>query len=97
MSNFTFNFAMADAVLDDVARVNQRIERALDELEVNVERGLADWESEDAKTAYRAAKVRWDQAAQQMNTFLGSARQTLSSVSDNYKETEKSNANLWTA
>ncbi|GAA0389182.1 hypothetical protein GCM10009541_35300 [Micromonospora gifhornensis] len=96
MSNFTFNFGLADAVLDDVTRINQRIEQALNELEVNVERGLDGWESEEAKTAYRAAKMRWDQAAQQMNTFLERARRTLMTVSDNYGATEKANASYWT-
>lgn len=97
MSNFSFNFASANAVLDDVARINQRITQALDELENNVERNLDAWESEEVKTAYRDAKMRWDMAAKQMNSFLNSARQTLVSVADNYGATERSNAARWTS
>jgi len=95
LSNFTFNFAQADAVLDDVARINQRINQALDELENNVERNLDAWESEEVKTIYQDTKRRWDQSAKQMNAFLERARLTLTSVSDNYGATERSNAARW--
>jgi len=95
VSNFTFNFAQADAVLDDVARINQRINQALDELESNVERNLDGWESGQVKTVYQDVKARWNQSAAQMNSFLNSARQTLMSVSDSYGATEQSNAARW--
>ena len=95
MSNFSFNFTAADQVLDDVARINQSINQALDELERNVERQLDAWESEQVKTVYQDVKLRWENSAAQMNAFLNSARQTLGSVAENYGATEMSNAALW--
>jgi WXG100 family type VII secretion target len=95
LSNFTFNFAQADAVLDDVARINQRINQALDELESNVERSLDAWESEEVKTLYQDTKRRWNQSAMQMNAFLETAQRTLLGVADNYGSTERANAGRW--
>ncbi|MEV6694844.1 WXG100 family type VII secretion target [Micromonospora sp. NPDC051196] len=95
MSNFTFNFAQAQATLENVAGINRRIEQTLDELETDVERSLDGWESEDAKSAYQAAKLRWDQAARQMNGFLESARRALTSVADEYSSSNTSARAKW--
>lgn len=95
MSNFTFNFGQADAVMEDVARVNRQIAAALDELERSVESSLQGWESEEVKTVYQATKARWDQAALQMNAFLDRAQQALGSVRENYGITETRNAAKW--
>lgn len=95
MSDFSINFGQAEAVLDNVQRINQRIKGALDELELKVERSLQAWESEQARTAYALAKARWDQAALDMTDDLDNARVTLAEVIETYSRADDNNRALF--
>ncbi|MFV2009107.1 MULTISPECIES: WXG100 family type VII secretion target [unclassified Micromonospora] len=94
MSNYRFDFNQADATLYDMNQINGRIASALAEMERNVERSLEEWTG-DARTSYYAAKLQWNQAAQDMSTYLEQARRTLLTISENYGTTEQRHTKIW--
>lgn len=94
MSNYTFDFGQADAVLFDINKINNQIKSALAEMEQRVETGLADWTG-DAQTQYHVSKAAWRNSANEMSAYLEQARVTLLQISDNYGTTEQRHAQIW--
>ncbi|AGL14099.1 WXG100 family type VII secretion target [Actinoplanes sp. N902-109] len=94
MSNYTFDFAQADAVLSDMNGINTRIKSALEQMEHTVEASLADWTGA-AQQQYYVSKAKWNQSANEMTMYLDQARQTLLQISDNYGTTEQRHAQIW--
>ncbi|WP_306215253.1 WXG100 family type VII secretion target [Actinoplanes sp. RD1] len=94
MSNYTFNFQQADAVLYDMNKINGNIKTSLHDMEQNVEKSLADWTGA-AQAQYWASKAAWNNSANQMTVFLEQARLTLLQISDNYGTTEQRHAQIW--
>ncbi|MBL7253227.1 MULTISPECIES: WXG100 family type VII secretion target [Paractinoplanes] len=94
MSNYTFNFQQADAVLYDMNAINQRIKSALGQMEQTVEASLAEWTGA-AQQQYYVSKAAWNQSADQMTVYLDQARVTLLQISDNYGTTEQRHAQIW--
>ncbi|MEV0054402.1 WXG100 family type VII secretion target [Saccharopolyspora shandongensis] len=94
MSDYRFDFNVADMTLDEMNAVNGRVKSALADMEAQVERTLADWTGV-AQEAYWAAKAEWNQQASQMPVYLESGRQTLLSISDNYGTTEQRAKQIW--
>ncbi|GID28811.1 WXG100 family type VII secretion target [Paractinoplanes brasiliensis] len=94
MSNYTFNFQQADAVLYDMNAINQRIKSALGQMESTVEASLAEWTGA-AQQQYYVSKAAWNQSADQMTVYLDQARVTLLQISDNYGTTEQRHAQIW--
>ena len=94
MTTYTFNFAMAEATLDHMGSVNQRIRAALDQLEQTCQTTMADW-TDDSKNAYIVQKQRWDQNAAAMNQALMGARQALGGISQGYGDAQSRATNLW--
>lgn len=94
MSNFTFDFVQADAVLTDMYNINNQIQDALEEMEKTVEASLAEWTGA-AQGQYYASKAAWNAAADSMSGYLEQARQTLLTISDNYGTTEQRHAMIW--
>ncbi|MBU2670264.1 WXG100 family type VII secretion target [Actinoplanes bogorensis] len=94
MSNYTFNFQQADAVLYDMNAINQRIKSALAQMEQTVEASLAEWTGA-AQQQYYVSKAAWNQSADQMTVYLDQARVTLLQISDNYGTTEQRHAQIW--
>ena len=94
MSNYTFDFVQADAVLTDMSRINGQIQSALEEMEATVEASLAEWTGA-AQQQYYVSKATWNQAADSMVGYLDQARMTLLRISDNYGTTEQRHAMIW--
>ena len=94
MSNYTFDFVQADAVLTDMNRINGQIQSSLEGMERTVEASLAQWTGA-AQELYKVSKLAWNQAADSMVAYLEQARQTLLQISDNYGTTEQRHAKIW--
>lgn len=94
MSNYTFDFSQADAVLYDMNKINKDIQENLSAMEQSVERSLAEWTGA-AQQQYYVSKAKWNQSAQEMTVYLEQARTTLLSISDNYGTTEQRHAQIW--
>lgn len=94
MSDYRFDFNVADMTLDEMNVVNARVRNALTDMEAEVEKSLADWTGA-AQDAYWGAKREWNQQATQMPVHLESARKTLLSISDNYGTTEQRAKQIW--
>jgi WXG100 family type VII secretion target len=94
MSNYSFNFQVADYTLDGMNAVNTQIRQGLDSLQATVESSLAEWTGA-AREQYTVAKANWNAAAQQMTVHLETARATLLNISDNYGTTEQRARQIW--
>lgn len=94
MSNYSFNFQQADAVLYDMNQINNKIKSGLAEMERNVETSLQDWTGA-AQQQYYVSKAAWNQSANQMTVYLDQARATLLQISDNYGTTEQRHSQIW--
>jgi len=94
VSNYSFDFVQADAVLTDMNGINGQIQSGLDEMEATVESSLADWTGA-AQQQYYVSKAAWNAAADSMVGYLEQARQTLLTISDNYGTTEQRHAQIW--
>lgn len=94
MSEYQFNFALADETRDNMAMITNRIHTLLEDLNSEVQTSLANWES-GARDAYNAAKAEWDAAAARMPAALGRAEVALSSISDGYLRVEHYGVDLW--
>ena len=95
MTEYRFNFSMADQVRDHMASINNEIHSMLSTLDGDVRKSLASWES-GAREAYDAAKLQWDAAAGRMPASLGRAEQALSAISDGYLQVEHFGIDQWT-
>ena len=94
MSNYSFNFQQADAVLYDMNQINTKIKTGLAEMERTVETSLQDWTGA-AQQQYYVSKAAWNQSANQMTVYLDQARVTLLQISDNYGTTEQRHSQIW--
>jgi len=94
MSQYQFNFALADETRDNMAMVTNRIHSLLEDLNAEVQTSLANWES-GARDEYNAAKLEWDAAAARMPAALGRAEVALASISDGYLRVEHYGMDLW--
>ncbi|MGW1680120.1 WXG100 family type VII secretion target [Saccharopolyspora antimicrobica] len=94
MSDYRFDFNVADMTLDEMNAVNGRVKNALADMEAQVERSLADWTGV-AQDAYWSAKAEWNRQAAQMPVYLEAGRKTLLSISDNYGTTEQRAKQIW--
>ncbi len=94
MSNYSFNFQQADAVLYDMNQINNKIKTGLAEMERTVETSLQDWTGA-AQQQYYVSKAAWNQSANQMTVYLEQARVTLLQISDNYGTTEQRHSQIW--
>jgi WXG100 family type VII secretion target len=94
VSNYSFNFQQADAVLYDMNQINNKIKSGLAEMERTVETSLQDWTGA-AQQQYYVSKAAWNQSANQMTVYLEQARVTLLQISDNYGTTEQRHSQIW--
>lgn len=94
MSNYRFNFQVADYTLDGMHAINTQIRQALDDVQSIAEGSLADWTG-DAREHYTLAKAAWNAAANEMTGHLDNARATLLNISDNYGATEQRARQIW--
>ena len=94
MSDYRFDFDQADATLYDMDHVNRRLQKALEDMELSVEKSMADWTGA-ARDQYSTSKAIWHQSANEMAVFLDQARLTLLQISDNYGSMEQRQAEIW--
>lgn len=94
MSDYRFDFNVADMTLDEMHAINSRVKQALTDMESEVEKSLAEWTGA-AREAYGQAKAEWNRQANQMPVYLESGRQTLLNISDNYGTTEQRARQIW--
>ncbi|MEU5846093.1 WXG100 family type VII secretion target [Saccharopolyspora shandongensis] len=80
--------------LEEMKATNARVKAALEEMEQNVEKTLAEWTG-SAQNAYWDAKAVWNQQAAQMPVYLGQAGQTLANIAQNYGLSDSQSAKLW--
>lgn len=91
---YYFNFVRAQAVIVNLGSANQKLKALLEQQDIDVRNAVRQWDSE-AEKQYKAAKARWDAAADQLPVILTGASQTLSGVSDLLFRTENQNAASW--
>ncbi|SDT10192.1 WXG100 family type VII secretion target [Actinoplanes derwentensis] len=84
---YTFNFAEAQSVIDNIGTTTTAIDTTLSNMETNVETRLAEWTG-SARDEYTLAKKAWDKAALDMATHLNTARTALQNIASNYAATE---------
>lgn len=94
MTQYTFNFAMADGVRDHMASITRQLIDMLESLHNDVSTSLASWES-GAREQYNLAKADWDAAAAKMPEALGRAEVVLSEITNGYLQVEHWGANRW--
>ncbi|MER7016259.1 WXG100 family type VII secretion target [Saccharopolyspora sp. NPDC000359] len=94
MSDYRFDFNIAETTLQDMHQVNTHVRQALDQMQAAVESSTADWTG-SAKQAYAAAKAEWNKQAALMPEHLRAAQQTLGTISEGYGTTEVRAAQSW--
>ncbi|WP_214414287.1 WXG100 family type VII secretion target [Sphaerisporangium fuscum] len=88
------NFGTMATGRQDFARQWQMMEGTLQELEGQLDRLLGDWEGE-ARSAYWIARKNWDAASGRMATLLQSLGAVIEEGHENFKLTEKNNAQMF--
>lgn len=94
MSDFSFDFNVGDMTLEEMKAANTRVKQALEEMEADVERTLAEWTG-SAQNAYWDAKAVWNQQAAQMPVYLAKAGETLANIAQNYGLSDTQSAKIW--
>jgi WXG100 family type VII secretion target len=94
LTQYQFDFTLADVTLDNMGQINTGIKTMLTNLESNVERSLADWTG-GAQTEYWGAKKEWDAAAAKMPECLQRARTAFEEISQGYDGAERQGAEMW--
>jgi uncharacterized protein YukE len=95
MTQYTFDFNVAEAVQDQMASITSQIQSMLADLESQVANSIADWNSPYARDAYNVAKQKWDAAAAQMPAALAQAQQALTSISGVLQGVESRGVQMW--
>lgn len=96
MTQYQFDFTLADVILDNMGQINTGIKTMLTDLESNVERSLSEWTG-DAQTQYWDAKRQWNQAADKMPECLQRARQAFGEIAQGYNGAERQGAEMWSS
>lgn len=94
MSDYRFDFNLADQTLDEMHAINGRVRAALSQMEQEVEKTLQEWDG-PAREAYWTAKAEWNAQAGQMPVLLEQGRKTLLDISVNYGTTEDRARKIW--
>ena len=91
---FSTNIVDMEAGADDLRRATKRIREITDALETRAAKSFALWESE-TRTSYDAAKLKWDEACNQMDMALGVGAETVTNNGNNYLMYDRKNAESW--
>jgi uncharacterized protein YukE len=94
LSDYRFDFTLADQVLDEMHAVNFRVRQALVDVQARVEARLQDWRV-DALEEYWQAKAEWQQRAGQMPIHVEAGRRTLLTISGDFGDTEQLASQIW--
>ncbi|MFI6514806.1 WXG100 family type VII secretion target [Spirillospora sp. NPDC050679] len=68
--------------------------QALDDLEADLQSGLAKWE-DDARDAYFEARAKWDKVARDQAKCVKEFSQVVTTARTNYQSAERSNTEMW--
>ena len=91
---FSFQFAPAAAVQQDMATIQTQIDQAIATLDQYSNQQLNYWTS-TARATYDVAKAKWDTAAQEMSQILQRMHVGLGNIHDNFRTTENFVTGLW--
>lgn len=94
MSEIKYGFGEIEATAADINSTNGRINNLLDELKSHIQPMAATWEGESA-TAYQEAQLKWDRAAEELNTILATIAQTVRSSNDQMSDVNRQAAASW--
>ncbi|MFH8467187.1 WXG100 family type VII secretion target [Streptomyces sp. NPDC017991] len=83
-----------DQGVEDMIQQTRAIETTLDNLEGELNELKTTWQGQDA-LAYGTAQAAWNSAVTNMEQLLMSHAALLGNVSDNYRQTENSLAQMW--
>ncbi|MFC9624055.1 WXG100 family type VII secretion target [Streptomyces sp. NPDC056930] len=79
---------------DDLIQQTKAIDQTLTNLDAELQALMTHWEGDDS-SEYKVCQQAWNQAVADMERMLNSHAVLLTDVSDNYKYTERSLAQMW--
>jgi 6 kDa early secretory antigenic target len=74
--------------------IYSQLRTTIDTLDSQLQTNLAEWEG-SARSAYYAAKAKWDAAMADMQSVLMNLQRVASEASSSYPATEAANTQLW--
>lgn len=94
MGAFTVNLDQLDDITDEIARFDERLQAALEELDARVRRLHETWTGE-AADRHAQAHAEWLRGAGDMRAALALMRQNASTALENYSGAASANAQMW--
>jgi WXG100 family type VII secretion target len=94
MTSYQVSLEQMAFVEGEMKSITDQLTSTLNDLDDASKQHLAEWSS-DARDAYNLAKAKWDAAATQMVSQLGTASGAVSEIGDYYTSGEKYGVSLW--
>ncbi|MFE6742662.1 WXG100 family type VII secretion target [Streptomyces tubercidicus] len=94
MTSYSADLPQMRNIIEEMTAIDAQLRVTLTDLDDQSKNDLAHW-TKDAADAYRAAKAKWDAAAQQMQYQAGQASQALGTIHEAYTGGEKYGVSLW--
>lgn len=95
MSEVKYSEAQLIAMAGDIRNAKGRLTETQAELESYVNQLAASWETSEAKDAYRAKQLRWDDAHNQLMDIMERIAKVVEDGAINMTSTDKMNAARW--
>ncbi|WP_459549348.1 WXG100 family type VII secretion target [Nocardia sp. X0981] len=95
MSEVKYSEAQLTAMAGDIRNAKGRLTETQAELESYVSQLAASWETSEAKDAYRAKQLRWDDAHNQLMDIMERIAKVVEDGAINMTSTDKMNAARW--
>jgi len=89
-----YNFAHIAQASTDIQNTSRTINSMLDQLKSDIAPMTAEWEG-SSSSAYQDAQRRWDAAAAELNTVLGSISRAVGEANDRMSQINTSAAHSW--
>jgi WXG100 family type VII secretion target len=86
------NYAAMEQASSTITNSSKQIEERLSQLASELNK--LQWEGDD-RAAYMAAKAKWDQAIEAMNTLLNQIGGAVATARQGYSDVERAGANAW--
>lgn len=95
MSEYTkVSSAAMQQGIDDLKVAHSKLQADLTDLEDSLKGSLAEWDGE-ARTAYAAAKAKWDAAADHMTRVINSMNTAMTKIQGQYDDNERQIQSSW--
>jgi WXG100 family type VII secretion target len=91
-NNITVNYAAMESAASAIQNSSRQIEERLSQLASELNK--LDWDGDD-RAAYMAAKAKWDQAIEAMNTLLNQIGGAVNTARQGYSDVERAGAAAW--